>query len=123
MDQELKLDLSFKDEDSKQAMSILEEVGASNLEEIKQRGMTGIEIVIFGVLATSALGNLVIKLTPLWKCGIIVDARESPVVTKKDSALPRGSVLVISKDGVQTKLDRPTDIQIAELIKAAVTSG
>jgi hypothetical protein len=51
-----------------------------------------------------SLANLIIRLSPLWKCGVIVDARGARVLTKKDCDLPKGTVLVIAPDGTESKL-------------------
>lgn len=49
------------------------------MEQVNQRGFTGVEVVIVGILLANALTNLVIRLSPLWKCGVLVDARGSRV--------------------------------------------
>jgi hypothetical protein len=116
MDKTLKVEVSFQDELPKQVGSILKDVGATNVKELRQHGLTGIETVLVGILVTSSLANLVIKLQRLWKCGVVVDARGSTVLTKKDCDLPRGTVLVISPNGVESKLHEPSELQIKSLI-------
>lgn len=121
MDKQLELYLSFRNEGIEQARSSLGVVGATNIERIVQSGATGVEITFIATLASYALSNLIMKLLPLWKCGVIVDARGAKVTTAKDCNLPPGTVLIISKCGTQTKLDRPSDLQLEPLIKAAAS--
>lgn len=118
----LNVDVAVMDESPEDIQTALKEVGAENVKEVKQRGFTGIEIVVVGTLVANALANLIIRLTPLWKCGVIVDARGSRVLTKKDCDLPRGTVLVISPDGTQSKFHQPSEIDSGSLIKAYLGS-
>ena len=121
MDKSLEIDVSFRDEALEEVISILEEVGAQNIKEVKQRGFTGVEIAVVGALVSSALANLVIRLLPLWKCGVIVDARGSRVLTEKNCDLPRGTVLVISPDGTESKVHEPSELQMKSLLKELVS--
>jgi hypothetical protein len=112
----LQVDISFSDEDPKQVLSILKGAGARDLKQSSERGLTGIEDVIVGVLVISALANVVIRLAPLWKCGIVVDARGTRILTTKECNLPNGTVLVISEDGIETRLNEPSEVQLKELL-------
>lgn len=116
IDTNLDIEVSFKDENPLDVMTILEKVSAQNVENVSQRGLTGIEFVIVGTLAVSALSNLILKLLPLWKCGVIVDARGKKIVTKKNCDLPQGTVLVIHPDGTEAQLNQPADIDMKSLI-------
>ena len=116
MDKALDIKVSFQDEDPQEVISALQEVGAEDIAEIKQFGMTGIEIAVVGVLVAYALTNLIMKLLQLWKCGVIVDARGTQILTKKNCDLPSGTVLIISLDGTETKLHEPSELQINDLI-------
>ena len=82
----------------------LKEVGATDVEELKQRGITGVDFVILGVLVVSTVSRLAIKFIRMWKCGVIVDTRGSKVVVEKNCDLPRGSVLLIKADGTEATL-------------------
>ena len=117
-----RVEVSFKDEPPNRVSALLNEVGATDVKQAQQRGLTGIEIVFVGMLFADTLANLVIKLTPLWKCGVVVDARGSTILTKKDCNLPRGSVLVFSPDGTKAELHQPSEIDIQSVIKAAVAN-
>ena len=117
MSAEIDLDISFTDESSDAVTGLLQQVGAKQVEKVPQRGMTGIEIVIVGVLIANALAGLVIKLLPLWKAGVVVDTRGKRVLVEKSAALPRGTVLVIAKDGTHHTLEKPTSDQVDGLIK------
>jgi hypothetical protein len=118
----LNVDVSATDEPPEDILRALREAGAQNVKEVKQRGLTGIEIVVVGTLLANALANLVIRLSPLWKCGIIVDARGSRVLTKKDCDLARGTVLIISPNGTQSKFHEPSEVDSGSLIKAFMSS-
>jgi hypothetical protein len=118
MDQLINVDISVTDESPEEIMTVLNEVGAQKVREVKERGFTGIEIVVVGVLIANALANLIIRLSPLWKCGVVVDTRGSRVLTTKDCDLPRGTVLVISPDGKQSTFHEPSEVDSASLVKA-----
>ena len=66
-----------------------------------------------------ALVGLVARILRLWNSGIVVDARSPKILIEKNCELPRGTVLVISKDGTQSKLHEPSDQQRNELIEAS----
>ncbi len=117
MDEPLKVDINFADEPLNEVLSVFKDVGAKNVKQVSQRGLTGIEIVIVGTIAASGLANLVIRLAPMWKCGVVVDARGARVLTKKDCDLPRGTVLIISPKGTESKLHEPSELQIKSLIE------
>ena len=123
MTNSIEFDLSFKDESAQEALSVLKEVGAKDAVQVPKRGFTGVEIAIIGILGAQAFANLIIKLLPLWKCGVVVDARGSKVATRKDCSLPQGSVLVISKSGIQTNLERPSGFEMNSLIEKIISEA
>ena len=87
---------------------MLDEAGARQISQANKKGLTGIEIALFAVIAVQALANLIIRLLPLSKSGIIVDARGSKVSIRKDKRLangddPRGDGLI----GVSGFLEEP----------------
>ena len=114
----LNVDVSVDGEDEKQVMALLKEVGARDVERLRQSGLTGVEIVLVGVLVASALSNLVIKLLPLWKCGVVIDARGSRVVTEKNCDLGRGTVLVLKSDGTQATLHEPSQVEMGAVLSS-----
>jgi len=116
-DEPLKVDITFADEVSNDVVSAFKDVGAQNVKQVSQRGLAGIEIVIVGTIVASGLANLVIRLAPKWKCGVVVDARGARVLTKKDCELRQGTVLVISPKGIESKLEKPSELQIKSLIE------
>ena len=118
MEKTFDLDITTMDESSAEIAAALKQAGAQEVTELSERGFTGIEIVFACVLAANALANLIIRLFPLWKCGMVVDARGERVLTKKDCDLPRGTVLLISPDNTQTKFQTPTEGDLTPLIKA-----
>jgi hypothetical protein len=113
----LHFELSFSDEDAKQVIALLDQAGATNTKEVQQKAVSGIEVLILAVIAVEALVNIIIKLLQVWKCGVVVDARGSRVVTKKNCDLPHGDVLVLTKDGARHELHRPSEFDLGALIK------
>ena len=118
MTQDIDLELTFTDESPEQVQALLEQLGASEVVQQKQRGAAGIEIAFVAMIAVQVLANLVIRLLPLWKAGVVVDARGSRVFTYKDRDLPRGSVLVLSKDGTQSKLHQPSELDVNGVLES-----
>ncbi|NEU77626.1 hypothetical protein [Nostoc sp. UIC 10630] len=109
---QLKVKVSFDDEPTQDVLAALQEVGAADVEELEQHGVLGIGTVILAILVGNAFYRLVASLLRLWKCGVIVDARGSRVVVKKDCDLPPGSVLIIKLDGTKVTLNEPSAPQI-----------
>jgi hypothetical protein len=114
------IEVSFEDESSDEVMDTLTKAGA---KDIKPPGLSfgGAEIIL-AVLVLEALANLITKLAPLWKCGVVVDARERKIAIQKDCKLPAGSVLYIGLDGTKTTLHRPSEIELDALIKELKSS-
>jgi hypothetical protein len=77
MDGPLNVDIALAGENPQTVLPILEELGAKNVSQTTERGLTGIEIVIACALVASVLANLVIRLSRLWTCGVLVE-REAP---------------------------------------------
>ena len=42
--------------------------------------------VVAAVLLAKGLANLVVKLLSIWKCGMVVDARATPILIERDGA-------------------------------------
>ena len=123
MNNMIEVDISFKDENVSEIIFSMQEAGVENVEEVKQRGLMGSEIILFGVIAATAIANLIIRLLPLFKCGLIIDARGEKILTEKSCDLPQGTVLVIGPDGTQSKLHEPSELEIGSLIeKLAIPS-
>lgn len=116
MTREIDIEVTFGDESPEQVQSLLEQLGAHDVVQQKQRGVTGIEIAVVGMIAVQVIANLVIRLLPLWKSGVVVDARGSRIFAYKDRDLPRGSVLVLAKDGTQSKLHQPSELDVNGLL-------
>jgi hypothetical protein len=113
---QVKFEISFEDEAPQDVYTALQEVGADEVKEVTQRGLTGVEFVIVGVVIASAVCSIVGKVLRLWKCGVIVDARGVKVTTEKDCKLPRGTVLIVNRDGTEVTLHEPSDQQLTDLI-------
>jgi hypothetical protein len=114
----LPVDIIADIESQQGAANTLRDVGAEDVKELRQHGLTGVEIVIVGVIAATALGNLVIRLSQLWTCGSVVDSRGTRVMVKSTCDIPRGHVVLVAPDGVETKLERPTELSIGEILSS-----
>ncbi len=114
----LEVKILFDDEAPQGVTAALKEVGATDIEEVRQRGFIDAGIVILAVIAIQALANLIISLVSLWKCGVMVDARGDKVHVEKNCDLPRGSVLVIDRDGTKSTLERPSEVQMKGILDA-----
>ena len=88
------VEFAFADEDIAELRGVLEQEGVDEIGEADDSEfLPGILVVI----AVVALTNVIIKLSRLWKCGIVVDARTDVLRTQKDCDLPRGTVIVLEK--------------------------
>ena len=116
------IEVSFSDENQTEVEAVLKDAGATSLRTSKPAGFTGLELVILGAVAAPTIGNLILKLSKLWKCGAVVDARKSKIVTEKNCDLPRGTVLVIGPDGVQSKLHEPSELEVKSLLETLLKS-
>ena len=116
----LPIEVSFSDEDQSDVEAALKAAGATNLRTSKPAGFTGLEILVLGAIAAPTVGNLVLKLSRLWKCGTVVDARKNKISTEKNCDLPRGTVLVIGPDGVQSKLHEPSELEVKSLLETVL---
>jgi hypothetical protein len=122
MPNDTNIDLSLESEDPEIIRKMLEEAGARNVSQVSERGLTGVEITLLAIMAIQALANLIIRLSPLLKSGIIVDVRGSKVRIRKDKALPRGDVLVITKKGEKSTLHQPSEAKISTLLQLGKAS-
>ena len=123
MSDDIAVEITFRDEESKDVRALLEEIGATEVKENQQRGFTGIEWIYAAILALSMLVSLVAKVRRLWQCGVLVDARGKKVSVEKNCDLPRGTVLVLKKDGTESKLHEPTDQELEDVLKKLGVGG
>jgi hypothetical protein len=119
----LQVKIEFHDEAAQDVRSALEAVGAADIDEREQRGAVGLATVLTCVLVAAALVDLVTKLLRLWRSGLVVDARGPKVLVEKRRELPRGTVLVLSPDGTESKLHEPSSQQLDALIKKFQAAG
>lgn len=113
------VEFAFADEDLAALKELLEEEGAEEIGDTEDSELLpGILVVVGVVIAVVALTNVIIKLSRLWKCGIIVDARTDVLRTQKDCDLPRGTVVVLERDGTKHSLHEPSESDLGGLIKA-----
>lgn len=117
MGTDLQFSFVFIDEEIGAVTALLEEADAASISQVEQRGMTGVELIIFAVLATRAASEIISKLSRMWKCGVIVDTRGTRVVTEKNCDLPRGDVMIISTDQDRVTLHEPAKSDIESLLR------
>ena len=96
-------------------LAILRDLDARNVQPRNDRGLGGVDTVVAGVLVAKGLANLVMRLLPIWGCGVQVDARANLITTEKNCDLPRGTVLIINRDGSRSTLAQPSAPQIQVL--------
>jgi hypothetical protein len=115
------VEIVFADEELEAVRAILEEEGAEQVSEVEESDLLpAVAIVIAASIALIALCNIVIKLSRLWACGVVVDARGTIIHTEKNCDLPRGDVLVFSQDGTKHTLHEPKEADLRSVIEAAV---
>jgi hypothetical protein len=79
--------------------------------------------IILGAIALVGLIHVVKNLVDDFQVGVVVDARGDKVVTTKDRSLPRGTVVLIAKDGDKVTLEQPDKETLADAMAAAVKAG
>jgi hypothetical protein len=115
------VEFQFKDENPIELKALLEEASASDVEEVTEEGLLPlVGVVVAAVIAIQALGNVIVKLTRLWSCGIIIDARTATIRTTKDCDLPRGVVLVLTKNDTKHQIYEPSETDIGKLLDGAI---
>ena len=82
----------------------------------RRRGLGGVETVVAAIILAKGVGNLVVRLLPVWNCGVVVDAKQERLLTEKNCDLPKGTVLVINADGKRATLQQPSPGQIESLV-------
>jgi hypothetical protein len=111
----LTVDINLGNDQPDSVLAILRDVDAKNVQRVRENGLGGIETVVACVLLAKGLANLVLRLLPMWQCGVVVDARSARIFTEKNCDLPRGTVLVINPDGTRARMPRPSAQQIEAL--------
>jgi len=114
-DEDVSIDLFLKGEDQAVVRAMVEGAGAKSISQLKEKAMTGIELVLLATIAIQALANVVIRLAPLAKSGIVVDARGQKVRIRKDKSLPNGHVVIISKTGVKVTMHEPSEVKFLNI--------
>lgn len=109
--------ISFDDEDVNKVEKVLAELQPAAKTTIPGEGLVVSTTIILAVFTLTALVNLVIRLSRIWKCGIIVDCREKEITTQKNCDLPRGQVLVITRDGEKVTLDNPSEVDLKPFLE------
>jgi len=96
-------------------LAILRDSDATSVHQSSDRGLGGVDTVVAGVLVAKGLANLIMRLLPIWQCGVQVDARVNLITTEKNCDLPRGTVLIINRDRSRSTMAKPTAAQIQAL--------
>lgn len=96
-----KFSIPVEDDEAAELLIAVREAGAVDVEQSEKRGISGFEVVVLGAIALPALANFFAHLNERWRSGVRVDARTERLTVRKDRELPRGSVLVVTKEGSQ----------------------
>jgi hypothetical protein len=103
-------------------LQILDRCGVHDANTVTGRGLNGLQTTIIALLSVATLSNSIIHLSRLRDSGIVVDTRPSRIVIKRDDDLPRGTVLVISSPGTETKLIEPSEMDLKPLFSGLKAS-
>ncbi|WP_411892897.1 hypothetical protein [Yoonia sp. SDW83-1] len=103
-------------ENSDNAMQVLNEMNVTGAKSVQPLGLAATSILIIGAAALALLVNAAIRLVRLWSKGVVIDARGDTVIVKKDPALPRGTLVVISKDGERAEFDKIEDLDVTKIV-------
>jgi hypothetical protein len=109
--------ISFKNEDANEVERLIAELQGVDKETIPGKGLVDPATLILVLFTATALVNLVITISRMWKCGIIVDCRDKEITTQKNCDLPRGQVLVITKEGEKVTLDNPSEADLKPFVE------
>ena len=112
---ELTVEIALGTDKPDAVLAILREVEARNVYPRSDRGLGGVDVVVAGVLVAKGLANLVMRLLPIWECGVQIDGRANLITTEKNCDLPRGTVLIINRDGSRSRMAQPSAPQIQSL--------
>lgn len=101
---------------------------AANASDVEisqpKAGFDPITITVVGILAVSAIGDLVMRIRAKRQCRQIVDARDDEVKTKLDCAVKDGRIIVITRAGDKVEIvDVPDGLDLGKVIEAAKTGG
>lgn len=107
MNEQIYIQVRFEDESIDDVLSTLTKAGAERVTAKEGLGMTGGEVVT-AFIAVQLFADLVVKLVRLFSSGIVVDARGPELKIQKTPSLPRGSVLVINREGMQVTFKDPS---------------
>ena len=108
----LTVDINLGTDQPDSVLAILRAVDAKNIQQVKERGLGGVETIVAGILLAKGLANLIFRLLPMWQCGIVVDARAARIRTEKKCDLPRDTVPVISPDGARSTMPQSSAPEI-----------
>lgn len=98
-------------------LAMMQEVEARNVRQLNDRGLGGVDTVVAGVLVAKGFANLVVRLLSIWQCGVQVDARVNLITTEKNCELPRGTMLILNRDGSRSRTEQPSAAQIQSLVE------
>ena len=116
MPDNMPIDVVFEDEDPQLVITLLNDIGAAEVQQVNRSGFTGIEILVAAVIF-KGLPSLIGSISQQFKKGVIVDARGKRIQVQKSEDLPKGDILVITPPGVRSELHQPADADIGGLLK------
>ena len=118
---ELSVEFAVDAEDAEATASALADEGGADVEELEEAGiLPAALVVVIGIIAVSGLANVVMRLSRAFACGVVIDTRGETVRTRKDGNLPRGTVVVLTRAGEEATLYEPSQVEIADVIKAGM---
>ncbi|MFI8993382.1 hypothetical protein [Streptomyces sp. NPDC053542] len=108
------------DPESRAAAQAAFATAGSSGEELDARGAVPLgDVLLIGSVATHALAYLINTLRKAWSKGVVVDAIGQQLNIRRDTALPRGVVVVRSRSGEVTVRD---GAGLADIITEAIPS-
>ncbi|WP_299738782.1 hypothetical protein [uncultured Roseobacter sp.] len=114
----IKFHIEASGEDTDSAMKVLSEANVTGAESVQPHGLAATSIFIMGAAALALLVNAAIRLVRLWSKGVVIDARGETIIVTKDPTLPRGTLLVISKDEEKAEFDKIDDLDVTKIISS-----
>lgn len=118
---EFHVSLGSADEaETHEAEAALEAGGAGRIRRLEELGMTGLEIGFLAIASATALANIVIRLSRLWRPGVSVDARGSKIRVKIDRELPHGVIVTVTNTGEKVSIDEPDEVSLASVFDAVL---
>ena|ERR1039457_1860492 len=96
----------------------LEAEGATVEVEQERQDFVFVPIILAAVGAVGLARQILRLMREVKHHGIIIDARQTPLDIKEDTALPYGTIVVISAEGQRSERTDLNETSLADLIRA-----